>query len=440
MDKKLINIPGLTISAPSSGTGKTTFTLGLLRAFKNKGFNVQSFKNGPDYIDPTFHKIASGKKSFNLDTWSMTEEKIKNTICMASDSDLIINEGSMGLYDGVSNRGAAGFGATSEIAIKFGWPVILIIDVSGQAQSSAATALGFIKYKKIPFAGVILNNVASTRHERLIKSGMKKHRISVLGSIPRQKEFSMPERHLGLVQAKEQDNLEEKIESFANLIEKNTELVKIHSLAKNKTFLKTDEIKLLPPGQRIAIAEDRAFSFIYPHIIESWRSQGSEIFPFSPLNNEVPQKNADFIWLPGGYPELHLETISNADKTKKNLRKLAQKVRVHGECGGYMVLGKAIIDQKGRGHKMFNLLNLVTSFEKKKLHLGYRLAKLKDMNNKIHNSRILRGHEFHYSTTIEQKDEELYDVFDSSNNKVEETGSYKNKVSGTFFHFLSECE
>ena len=122
------------------------------------------------------------------------------------------------------------------------------------------------------------------------------------------------------------------------------------------------------------------------------------------------------------------------------MRKLAQKVRVHGECGGYMVLGKAIIDQKGRGHKMFNLLNLVTSFEKKQLHLGYRLAKLKDMNNKIHNSRILRGHEFHYSTTIEQKDEELYDVFDSSNNKVEETGSYKNKVSGTFFHFLSECE
>ena len=438
MIKKLIDTPGLTISAPSSGSGKTTFTLGLLRVLKNRGIKVQPFKNGPDYIDPAFHEFASGKRSYNLDTWAMTEDLLKNIVTKSSDSDLIINEGSMGLYDGVSSKGKTGHGATSEISKKFGWPVILIVDVSAQAQSSAATALGFIKYQKIPFGGVVLNNVASIRHEKLVKFGMKKHGIRVLGSIPRQKQISMPERHLGLVQVNEQQNLEERIEKFAELIKKNTEVSNIQNLAKNKSFLIKDKTNLKPPGMRIAIAKDKAFSFIYPHVIEEWKSQGSEIFPFSPLNNEVPEKNVDFVWLPGGYPELHLEKISNADKTKTSLKKLAKKIKIHGECGGYMALGKAIIDQKGKSHNMFGLLSLVTSFEKKKLHLGYRLAKLKTINGNIYNSKILRGHEFHYSSIIEQKDQELYDVFDSNNVKVEETGSFKGNVSGTFFHFLGE--
>ena len=437
MTDSIIDTPGITISAPSSGSGKTTFTLGLLRALRNKGVKVQAFKNGPDYIDPTFHKFASGRKSYNLDTWAMSKENLKHVISKASNSSLIINEGSMGLYDGVSSKGASGKGATSEISIKYGWPVILIIDISGQAQSSAATALGFIKFQKIPFAGVILNNVASARHESLVRLGMEQHQIEVLGSLPRQKDLSMPERHLGLVQAGEQENLEEKIEKFAELVEKNTDISKIQHLAKSNSFYKRDKLSSHPPGQRIAVAKDKAFSFMYPHIIDNWRFQGSEIFFFSPLNNEVPNQNVDFIWLPGGYPELYLEQISSANKTRINLIKLSEKVRIHGECGGYMVLGSEIIDCKGKHHNMFGLLNLVTSFEKKKLHLGYRLAKLKNKNNDLHNSKILRGHEFHYTTTIEQKDEELYDVFDANNNKVSETGSFKNKVSGTFFHFLS---
>ena len=438
MTDSIIDTPGITISAPSSGSGKTTFTLGLLRALRNKGVKVQAFKNGPDYIDPTFHKFASGRKSYNLDTWAMSKENLKHVISKASNSSLIINEGSMGLYDGVSSKGASGKGATSEISIKYGWPVILIIDISGQAQSSAATALGFIKFQKIPFAGVILNNVASARHERLVRFGMKKHQITVLGSIPRQKQLSMPERHLGLVQADEQENLEEKINKFAQLIESNTDISKIQKLAKCNFFFGKDKFVLKPPGQRIAVAKDQAFSFIYPHIFDDWRLQGSEIHFFSPLNNETPRINSDFVWMPGGYPELYLEKISHANKTKKSLRKLASKIRIHGECGGYMALGNAIIDNRGRHHSMFGLLNLVTSFEKKKLHLGYRLAKLKNKNNKILNPKILRGHEFHYSSIIEQKDDELYDVFDANNKKVSETGSFNNKVSGTFFHFISE--
>ena len=439
MEKKIIDTPGLTISAPNSGAGKTTFTLGLLRALKNIGLKVQPYKNGPDYIDPTFHECASGRKSYNLDTWAMNEETIKNNISAAADADIIINEGSMGLYDGVSLKGAMGYGATSEISRKFGWPVILVIDTSGQAQSSAATALGFMNYQRVPFGGIILNNVASLRHEKLIKVGMEKIGINVLGCIPRQKEISMPERHLGLVQAKEQPDLEEKIEMFSDLVKNNTEISEIKNLANNISFSRTNDKELYPPGQRIAIAKDEAFSFIYPHIISEWKNQGSEIIPFSPLNNESPNGNTDFVWFPGGYPELHLEKISNANETKKSLKELSKKVRIHGECGGYMVLGEAIIDQKGKYHNMFGLLGLITSFEKKKLHLGYRLAKSKNNRNSSYNSKFLRGHEFHYSTIIKQPDEELYEVFDANNVKVNETGSYRDNVSGTFFHFLSEC-
>ena len=437
MSKK-IDIPGLTVSAPSSGAGKTTFTLGLLRVLKNNGVKVQPFKNGPDYIDPTFHECASGRKSYNLDTWAMNKEMIKHNISLAKDSDLIVNEGSMGLYDGVSLKGAMGYGSTAEVSKIFGWPIILVIDIAGQAQSAAATAFGFMNYQKIPFGGVILNNVGSLRHENLVKVGMKKHGIKVLGSLPRQKKISMPERHLGLVQANEQKNLEEKIEGFANLVKNNTDILAIKKLAKSKSFLRNNLEESKPPGKIIAIAKDEAFSFIYPHVIEKWKDQGSKIIPFSPLNNESPEEKVDFIWFPGGYPELHLDKISNANKTKAVLKKLAKKVRIHGECGGYMVLGKAIIDQKGKYHSMFGLLSLITSFEKRKLHLGYRLAKLKNEKNNFHNSKVLRGHEFHYSTIIQQKDSELYEVFDANDIKVKETGSYKGNVSGTFFHFLSE--
>ena len=434
----MIDVPGLTISAPSSGSGKTTFTLGLLRVFKNKGLKVQPYKNGPDYIDPTFHEFASGRQSYNLDTWGMNEGMVKNNIHIAQSADLIINEGSMGLYDGVSYKGAMGYGSTAEIAKKFGWPIILVIDTSGQAQSAGATAMGFLKYQNIPFGGVILNNVASLRHERLVKIGMKNSGVRVLGSLPRQKEISMPERHLGLVQVNEQEQLEEKIETFANLVENNTEVLEIYKLARNRSFPIKKNKQSKPPGQRIAVAKDEAFSFIYPHVINEWKEQGAEIINFSPLNNESPEKNADFIWFPGGYPELHLKKISNAHNTKKSLKKLSKKVRIHGECGGYMVLGKGIVDQKGKFHEMFGLLGLVTSFEKKKLHLGYRLAKPK--YNSINKSKSLRGHEFHYSTILEQPDNELYEVFDANNIKVNETGSFRNKVSGTFFHYLSECK
>ena len=437
----MIKVPGIIISAPSSGSGKTIITLGLLRALKDKGIIIQPFKNGPDYIDPGFHEIACNRKSYNLDTWAMNDKKMNHIVSSSYDTNLIITEGSMGLYDGVAQKGSSGFGSTAELSKKFGWPVILVLNVSGQAQSAAASALGFIKYNKsINVAGVILNFVASERHEFLIKKGMEQSGINVLGVIPRQKELLLPERHLGLVQAQEIDSLERKIQTYAKLIKNNINLDEIIDIAKSNFFtIKNDDITP-PPAQRISLASDKAFSFIYPHILDNWKKSGVEIKPFSPLNNEIPDKDADLIWLPGGYPELYAKELSEANLTRNALHKLSKGVKIHGECGGYMSLGEALVDKNGNIFKMFGLLGLVSSYEKRKLHLGYRIAKIKNNSHNYTKFKVIRGHEFHYSSIISQPDQELYEVFDANNKIVSETGSLRENVSGTFFHAISEVK
>ena len=430
-------IPGFIISAPNSGAGKTIVTLGLLRAIKDRGIKVQPYKNGPDYIDPGFHQVASNRKSYNLDTWAMNDELIEQIIEKSDDSALIVAEGSMGLYDGVVQKGFSGLGSTAELSEKFGWPVILVLNVSGQAQSSAATALGFINYNKnINFAGVILNFVASERHEFLIKEGMKLAGINVLGVIPRQKKILLPERHLGLIQAEEIINLDSKIQEYANLIKENVDLDQIIDKAKSTYLSKKDYNLVPPPAQRIALAFDKAFSFTYPHVLDSWIKAGVEVIPFSPLNNEVPNKKVDLIWLPGGYPELYAKDLSEAHLTRDALTRMSKNVKIHGECGGYMSLGNVLIDKNGDNFKMFGLLGLVSSYEKRELHLGYRMAKIKNNFNNYTHFEVIRGHEFHYSSIISQPDSELYEVFDANNKIVKETGSFKGNVSGTFFHAI----
>ncbi|MCL4676199.1 MAG: cobyrinate a,c-diamide synthase, partial [Pararhodobacter sp.] len=188
------------ISAPASGTGKTTVMLGLLRALTEDGLSVQPFKSGPDYIDPAFHRAACGRSSFNLDSWAMGSGLLDTIAAQAAGAEIVVAEGSMGLYDGVAFAGATGHGSSAETARRMGWPVVLVVDVSGQEQSAAATALGFARYAPdLPFAGVILNRVASPRHERLTRLGMEAAGITVLGSLPRRGALKLPERHLGLV-------------------------------------------------------------------------------------------------------------------------------------------------------------------------------------------------------------------------------------------------
>ncbi len=429
---------GILISAPSSGTGKTTVMLGLLRAFSDMGLRVQPFKSGPDYIDPAFHHAAARKASFNLDSWGMDEALMNTIVAEGEDADIAIAEGSMGLYDGVATKGASGFGSSAETAVRFGWPVILVVDVSGQAQSAAATALGFMNYMPdLPFGGVILNRVASPRHERLARLGMDQAGIKVLGVLPRRGDLALPERHLGLIQAIEHPDLEQAISNYAGFLGEHVDLEAIRAVAQGRNAPKVGRL-VRPPAQRIALARDAAFSFTYPHLLKAWRTEGAEILPFSPLNDDLVP-DADLVWLPGGYPELHAGTLAGANKFLTSLREHAATKPVHGECGGYMALGTTLIDKEGVAHKMAGLLGVVTSYEKRKFHLGYRQAVLQEAVLGYQRGSRLRGHEFHYSTILEEPDAPLAQVTDADGNLVSETGSLRGHVSGTFFHMISEA-
>jgi cobyrinic acid a,c-diamide synthase len=411
--------------------------LGLLRALSEDGLTVQPFKSGPDYIDPAFHQAACGRESFNLDTWAMDGTLLAGIAAQMQGADICVAEGSMGLYDGVATRGQSGFGSTAETAQRMGWPVVLVIDAGGQAQSAAATALGFKTYAPdLPFAGVILNRVASPRHERLARLGMDKAGIPVLGVLPRRGDLTLPERHLGLIQAVEHPDLDKAIAGYAEFLRRNVDLEAIKNAATATRPGKSGRLPD-PPAQRIALARDAAFSFTYPHILKGWRDAGAEILPFSPLADEAPGSDADLVWLPGGYPELHAGKLAASGRFLDGLRRHAQTKPVHGECGGYMALGRALIDKDGVRHEMAGLLGLVTSYEKRKFHLGYRRAVLEAAMPGFGTGQTLRGHEFHYSTILEQPDAPLAKVFDADGQAVPETGSVKGNVTGTFFHLIT---
>lgn len=426
--------PGLLISAPASGTGKTTVMLGLLRCLSEDGVAVQPYKCGPDYIDPAFHRAASGRDSFNLDSWAMPGDVLAAQL--ARGGAMALAEGSMGLFDGVARPGETGTGASADIALLTGWPVVAVLDVSGQAQTAAALALGLARFRPgVRVAGVILNRVASPRHERLCRLGMAAAGLTVLGALPRRGDLTIPERHLGLVQAVEHPDLEAAVARYAAFLRAHVDLAAIRAAAAGGASPAMSALPR-PPGQRIALARDAAFSFVYPHLLDAWRAQGAEILPFSPLADDPPPA-ADVCWLPGGYPELHAGRLAAAARFMAGLRAFAGPV--HGECGGYMVLGEALVDAGGTRHAMAGLLGLVTSHETRRMHLGYRLARLSAPMPGFGAGARLRGHEFHYSTILAQPDAPLACVTDAEGAGVAETGSRRGRVTGSFFHLIAEA-
>jgi cobyrinic acid a,c-diamide synthase len=431
----------LVISAPASGTGKTTLTLALARAYRDRGLVVQCFKSGPDYIDPAFHAAATGRSSVNLDSWAMRRDTIEGLIARGRDADLVLAEGSMGLFDGVASPGMSGTGASADLAAMMDWPVLLVLDPAGQAQTAAAVAAGLRDFRKgVRIAGVVLNRVASPRHEDLIRRAMDGAGIAVLGALPRHAPIKLPERHLGLVQAEELSRLNELIGEAARLVAERVDLDALLRLSECTWTVPAAKsaTPVTPPGQRIALARDAAFSFIYPHILEGWRAAGAEILPFSPLADEGPGENADVCWLPGGYPELHAGTIAANQCFRRALTAFAETRPVHGECGGYMVLGAGLTDKDGTRHAMTGLLGLETSFATRRMHLGYRLAELTTgMPGHAPGAR-LRGHEFHYATILAQPDAPLAAVRDANGADVAESGSRRGHVTGTFFHLIAE--
>ncbi len=348
----------------------------------------------------------------------------------------------MGLFDGAPD--AAGppgrRGATADLAARFGLPVLLVLDVGRQAQSAAALVRGFATHDpSVRIAGVILNRVASERHRALVSDAIAALGIPVLGAVPREAALALPERHLGLVQAGEHPDLAALIERLAGMAERNLDLDAIAACAANlKTQAGAGAPALPPPGQRIALARDRAFSFIYPHVVDAWRRAGAEILPFSPLADEPPPEHADCCWLPGGYPELHADVLAAALTFASGLRRFAETRQVHGECGGYMVLGESLEDAAGKRHAMTGLLGHATSFARRKLHLGYRIARLLADGPLGRRGTLVRGHEFHYaSLTHAGVDAPFADIADGEGRAPEQAGGRRGRVTGTFFHAVA---
>ncbi len=416
----------LVVAAPQSGSGKTLFTLGLIRALRNRGYKVGSAKVGPDYIDPQFHAAASGGPCVNLDLWAMGESLCRGLLAEAGrGQDIVIVEGVMGLFDGpVGARGS-----TADLAEALGLPVVLLVDASRQAQSIGALVHGFRSYRPgVNVAGVVLNRVRSERHLAILSEAVGANLLGVVRQID---SVQLPSRHLGLVQAQEIQQLEAVIEDVASAVARETiidKLVQIGTEFSNHAC----GVPLAPLGSRIAVARDAAFSFCYPHVLKGWRDAGAEVSFFSPLGGEAPSADADAIYLPGGYPELHAGKISSNAVFFGALRN--SKALIYGECGGYMVLGDALVDAEGQSHAMAGLLPVTTSFAKPKLHLGYRQLEPVNAPWKV----PLRGHEFHYSSVVTfGSAEPLFHARDAASKDLGNIGMRRGKVMGSYAHVIA---
>jgi cobyrinic acid a,c-diamide synthase len=417
----------LIIAAPQSGSGKTLVTLGLIRALRNAGHTVASAKIGPDYIDPQFHSAASGQSCINLDPWAMG-----SAVCAAllqNDCDITIVEGVMGLFDGPD--GAAG--STADLAAELNLPVVLVIDCAHQAQSVAALVQGFIAHRTdVRIAGLFLNRVKSDRHSALLRAALVACGIPIVGQLRHNDSFHMPSRHLGLVQARENQSLETFLETAASGVARETFLDKLFEIATPLTNHDGLTQSILPPlAQTIAIANDEAFSFVYPHVLKSWQSAGATLSFFSPLNDEAPGP-CDAVFLPGGYPELNAGKLAANQTFMGHMRQFPGLI--YGECGGYMTLGDGLVDAAGQRHAMLGLLALETSFAKRTLHLGYR--KLGSLGGPF--PKALRGHEFHYATTLlEGEGEHLFAAETANGKALPPMGLRRGKVMGSFAHIIS---
>ena len=430
---------GLIVAAPRSGSGKTTVTLAITSALRQRGVAVGTVKSGPDYIDPAFHAAASGAPCPNMDSWAMAPEQLDAVAAaVVKEARLVLIESAMGLFDGVEAAPGRS-GAAADLAARYGLPVLLVLDVSGQSQTAAAVARGFTVHDPaVRIGGVVLNRVGSERHRDGIARAMDALALPVLGSVPRDAAIALPERHLGLVQAGEQPGLPDLIARLADLAERHLDLDAILALAAPLSPAAPPAAFLPPPGQRVALARDDAFSFIYPHLVAAWRKAGAEIVPFSPLADEAPPEDCDACWLPGGYPELHAARLAGAARFRAGVARFAETRPVHGECGGHMALGAGLEDAAGGHHEMLGLLGHATSFARRRLHLGYREARLLAASPLGAPGTVVRGHEFHYaSTTDTGHDPPLAVLSDAGGRVLGPAGGRRGHVSGSFFHVIA---
>lgn len=371
----------LMVSAPASGQGKTTATAALARYFRNRGQRVRVFKTGPDFIDPMIHERASGAPVYQLDLWMVGEAECARLLYEAAgEADVILVEGVMGLFDGDPS--------SADLAQHFGLPVMAVMQCGAMAQTFGALALGLAQYRPgLNFHGVVANGVASPNHDKMLRESMPEG-IAYLGGLPKDPAIALPERHLGLFLASEVEDIEARLERAAAALEGLA--LDALPLVEFSAPAAVASPRLLE-GKRIAIAQDAAFAFIYRANLDLLQGLGAELRFFSPLNDAaIP--DADALYLPGGYPELHLETLQDNIAMMESLRAFHGAGKpIHAECGGMMVLFESITDKQGERATVAGLLPGYVVMQTRLAGLGLQSVTLPEGE--------LRGHTFHYSRT-----------------------------------------
>lgn len=392
-----MQIPRIVIAATQSGAGKTTIVTGLLAALRARGLRVQSFKIGPDYIDPGYHALASGRPAHNLDSWLVPEAKLPALFAAESqDADIAIIEGVMGLYDGGRN----GISSTAQLAKLLQASVLLVIDAKSMGASAAAIALGFREYDKdVNVAGVILNRLGSDSHETMIREAMAKIQMPVLGALRRNSELNLPERHLGLLPTQENHNLAV-IDTMQKAVAQQVNIEGILALAKQAPAInaKLPRKHLMQSSIcRIGIARDKAFSFYYPTSLAVLKGFGAELVPFSPLKDrEIPEVDALFIG--GGFPEMFAKELADNISMRASIKAAAQNgMPIYAECGGYMYLMQALKDFAGKVYPMAGIFPSLAVMKEKLQTVGYVTAQLQQDTILGKQDTKLHGHEFHFS-------------------------------------------
>lgn len=411
---------GIVIAGTHSGCGKTTITLGLMAALKKRGLKVQPFKAGPDFIDAGLHRMVTGRPSRNLDLWMCGEEYVKDCFYKYSqDADMAIIEGVMGMYDGECS--------TAKLAGLLNLPVILVVDAYGMAESAGAVVKGFASYSHlrqftdspIRIAGVVFNRIASERHFERLNNSVKD--VRVLGYLPRDLNFEIPHRHLGLTVVEENPLAEENMQRLADAVLKhiNTDLLlNIASTPRPLHPLPPPPLQYFTASPLIAVAYDRAFSFYYEDNLDLLRDAGAEIIVFSPIANVSVPADADALYIGGGYPELYARELSENSSMLKSINEWADSKRpIYAECGGLMYLSRGIYDPDGNFFPMAGIFSFETRMKKERAHLGYREILLKEDCILGKKGERLRGHEFHYSEIVDNSYESGVMSYELKNEK-----------------------
>lgn len=433
---KRVNIPRVVIAATQSSSGKTTVVTGILRALKNKGMKVQPFKVGPDYIDPSYHGMAAGRAGHNLDTWLVDESRINDLFASeAENADIAVIEGVMGLYDGGKN----GISSTAQLAKKLQAPVILVINVQSMGDSAAAIALGFKLYdEEVNLAGVILNRLGSPTHKMLIEEAMARINVPVFGAVYRDDSVHMPERHLGLTPAQE-NNAKEIIEIISAKIAKEVYLDEIIKLACAAPPLEVQENKQSNTAKDIviAVAKDKAFSFYYPASLKQLSDCGAKIEFFSPLEDETIPSDASALIFGGGFPEIFADKLAANKSMLTSIRRANEnKMPIYAECGGYMYLMQGIFDFDDNFHAMAGIIPATAKMNKKLQTVGY--VKAKNLHDNILGEKdcVYHGHEFHFSTQSEEAQDFpwAFEFVKMRNNAEYKAGYAKDNILGSYLH------